>query len=353
MRRVLLLTRGSPTAVSGGHLYHRRMAAAAAPHDAEFTFGPERLGHLVPAGYDVVVLDSIAAWRMAPAMLVRRRRRGSSAVVAIVHQVPGGVDTPPRRRRIQQSLDRFVYRRGDAVIAASATLAEALADEHGLDPARVHIVEPGCDLPPGTPSKDLRQGRKIAVLSVANWLPNKGVMAVLEAVAGLHPGAATLHLAGRDDVDPEYTSQVRRRLERADLDGRVVVHGALDRPALAGLYAGADVFVLASAVEGYATVCAEALAAGLPVVGWRRPYLERLVTDGVEGRLVPAGDVTALRATLRQLAEDEPARLVMAEAARRRGATLPTWDDTATAFFAVLRTVAWPTPAPSDALSGA
>jgi len=333
--RVALLTRGAPAAVSGGHLYHRQMAAAAADHGAEITFGVERLGRRLPAGTDVVVLDSIAAWRMAPAMLLRRRR--SPSIVAMVHQVPGGVDTPAVRRRVQRALDRFVYRRCDVVLAASTTLAEALVAEHGLDPDRVDLVEPGCDLPIATTAGALRQGRRLAVLVVANWLPNKGLLAVLEAVAGLDADDVTLHLTGRDDVDPTYTARVRERLAAPDLDGRVVVHGTVDPPTVAGLYAGADVFVLASDVEAYATVAAEALAAGVPVLGWRRPFLERLVTDGVEGRLLPPGDVTALREAVRDLAHDEPTRRAMAAAALRRGATLPTWADTAAVFFTALR----------------
>lgn len=320
--------------MSGGHLYHRRLAAAADQHQAAVTFGRERLGRRLPTGWDAVIIDSIAAWRMAPAMLVPRRWR--PAAVAMTHQAPGGVDGRRVVRRIRRSLDLFVYRRCDLVLAASAPLRDVLVADRGLDPATVRIVEPGCDLPRGTAQGDLRGGRRMAVLNVANWLPNKGVLAVLDAVAGLDRDDVTLHLAGRDDVDPDYTARVRVRLAAPDLAGQVVVHGLLDQAALADLYAGVDVFVMASTSEAYATVCAEALAAGLPVVGWRRPYLEQFVTDGVEGRLVVPGDVEALGDALRSLAGDETGRQRMARAAGRRGAALPTWDDTAAAFFAAV-----------------
>lgn len=329
---MLLLTSGPPGAVSGGHLYHRRLASAAHEHGVALSFGAERIRPL-PRGWDVVVVDSIAAWRLAPAMARRRRR---PPVVAMAHQIPGGVDGSVVGRRLRRWLDLFVYRRCDMVIAASATLRDTLVDEHGLDAATTRTVEPGCDLPPGEASTDLRQGRRMAALVIANWLPNKAITAVLEAVAGLEPQEVTLHLAGRDDVDPAYTAEVRERLLRPDLAGRVVVHGALDQRAVADLYAGADVLVVASTSEAYPTVVAEALVAGLPVVGWRRPFLERLVTDGLEGRLVTPGDIEALRATLRTVAADEPARRAMADAARVRGASLPTWRDTATAFFGAL-----------------
>lgn len=338
MLRVCLLTRGTPDELSGGHQYHRRMIDAAPRHDTAITVIQAGVRPSIPSGHDVVVVDSITAWRLAPALL--GRLQPSPPIVAMVHQQPGGVDTAPVWHLAQRALDRFVYRRCRVVIAASRSLEQALVDEHGIDASRVRLVEPGCDLPPANPSADLRQGRRVAALSIGSWYPNKGVLELLDAFAALPPDAATLHLAGRDDVDRTYTARVRRRLAAADLRGRVVLHGAVDRRTVAELYAGSDFFVLPSRVEGYATVFAEALAAGLPTVGWRLPYLERLATDGAEGCLVSPGDVGALSDALLRLATDEPWRRRLAAAAQRRGTTLARWDDTAAAFFTALRRAA-------------
>jgi glycosyltransferase involved in cell wall biosynthesis len=199
-------------------------------------------------------------------------------------------------------------------------------------------VEPGCDLPiTAPPPEGLRHGRHIALLSVGNWSANKGVLELLEAVATLPTDAVTLHLAGRDDVDEAYARRVRARLERADLAGRVVVHGVVTRDEVAGLYAGADAFALTSYAETYGTVHGEALAAGLPTVGWRSGNLPNLVTDGREGCLVDPGDLGALAATLQRLATDDAWREQLRRGAQRRGRTLPTWEQGAQRFFAALR----------------
>ena len=186
------------------------------------------------------------------------------------------------------------------------------------------------------PAGDLRHGRRIAVLCVGNWLPNKGVLELLDAVAALPRDDVTLHLVGRVDVDARYTGQVRARLHAPDLDGRVVVHGPLPRRNVAGLYAGADVFVLPSYAETYGTVFAEALTAGLPTVGWRSGNLPNLIEDGEQGCLVDPGDIAGLSRALGRLATDDGWRPALAAAARRRGASLPTWEDTADAFFGAL-----------------
>src|SRR5207253_1873937 len=57
-------------------------------------------------------------------------------------------------------------------------------------------------------------------------------------------------------------------------------------------YEWADVFLLPSICEGSATVTYEALAAGLPVIC--TPNTGSVVTDGVDGFIVPAGDPHAI-----------------------------------------------------------
>ena len=209
MLRVCLLTRGSPSAVTGGHLYQRRMAEAAGRHDATVEFAQASLWTRLPADADVIAVDSIAVWRLAGAVLRRRHR---PPLVAVVHQRPGGVGSGPIRRWVQGGLDRSVYRRCAAVIVAGRAVADELVTVHGLHPSRVCLVEPGCDLPPAQQGRDLRQGRRIALVCVANWSRHKGVLELLDAVAALPAGHVTVHLVGRDDVDPRYTTRVRARL---------------------------------------------------------------------------------------------------------------------------------------------
>jgi len=53
-----------------------------------------------------------------------------------------------------------------------------------------------------TPSTDLRHGRRTAAVSVGNWMVRKGVLELLDALGRLPHDRVTLHLAGRDDVEP-------------------------------------------------------------------------------------------------------------------------------------------------------
>jgi glycosyltransferase involved in cell wall biosynthesis len=348
MLSVSLITLGDPGQLTGGYLYHRRMAEAASAHDAQLRFVSfPALPFPLPAARagvvlreacspaDVVVLDSIAAAFLAPLLMLRRP---AIPLVAILHQPPGGIDHSSPRTRMQAGLDRIVYRRAAALVLASAALAPELPADLR---ARAVVVPPGRDAgPPPRAVDDLRRGRQAALLCVGNWVPRKGLLELLTAVAALPPDAATLHLAGRHDVDRGYAARVHTRLAQPDLSGRVVVHGPLDRAQIPALYHGADIFVLPSIREPYGTAYGEAMAAGLPVVGWRAGNLPHLATHEREGLILPPGDVSGLTAALRRLIDDKPYRRRLGEAARRRAAALPTWEESAAQLFATLRAVA-------------
>jgi glycosyltransferase involved in cell wall biosynthesis len=203
-------------------------------------------------------------------------------------------------------------------------------------------VPPGRDLPApaGHPPADLRRGRRASLLCVANWVERKGILELLEATARLPDELATLHLAGDDRADPGYGARVRARLARPDLAGRVVVHGPVPAEQVAALYRDADVFALPSLREPFGTVWGEAMAAGLPVVGWRAGNLPHLASDGREGLLADPGDVAGLSRALRRLATDDDLRRRLAAAAVRRAAARPTWAESAERFFAALREAA-------------
>jgi glycosyltransferase involved in cell wall biosynthesis len=335
---VSLVTLGSPEQLTGGYLYHRRMADAAAAHGARVAFvaaGFSSDPRLATKDADVVLVDSIAAWRVAPWV---RLRASTRPLAAVVHQPPGGIDHGVVRARAQAVLDRSLYRRCRLVLAASQALADEFVTNEVVPADRIVVVAPGRDVA-GPPSDDrpaASDDAPVIMLSIGNWVARKGTIELLDAFARVEPGAAVLHLVGRDDVEPRYTQRIRRRLTRPDLADRVVVHGPVTASEVARLYATADVFVLASYREPYGTVYGEALAAGLPVVGWRAGNLPHLIEDGREGILVPPGDVEGLAVALDQLVRDPTRRRELAVAAERRGEALPTWEDTAKAFFGAL-----------------
>ena len=106
------------------------------------------------------------------------------------------------------------------------------------------------------------------------------------------PGRTVLHLGQKKwRKNPEFLHRLRLRLEGHGVRLRIIGPGwegpplaDRDKPAL---YRSADVFVFPSTLEGFGLPVLEAMASGLPVFVSTQPALMELVTDGVEGRVLP------------------------------------------------------------------
>src|ERR671936_255550 len=153
---VALLTLGDPGRLTGGYLYHQRMAEAAPRYGARIAFVsfPERpfplaardapavLPHACSPGAQALVLDSIAAAFLGPWLLARRP---ALPLVGMLHQPPGGIDHGPLRTAVQAQLDRLAYRRVRLLMVASDALAEQLKAE-GVPRHLLRVVPPGRDV---------------------------------------------------------------------------------------------------------------------------------------------------------------------------------------------------------------
>ena len=79
-----------------------------------------------------------------------------------------------------------------------------------------------------------------------------------------------------------------------------------------------SVFAFSSRYEGFGLVLAEAMSCGLVPVSFACPCGPRdIITDGVDGVLVPAADVVAFTDALRRVMSDEALRSTMAVKARQ------------------------------------
>lgn len=194
-------------------------------------------------------------------------------------------------------------------------------------PGDYHVVPNGIDLerfrPDLPPLPELRASGMKTILFVGRLEQRKGLPVLLDAYARLR--------TTRDDVQLVVVGEgaMRWGYERyveAERIPDVRFLGHVDGTVLPRCYTSADVFCSpALRGESFGIVLLEAMASGAPVVASAIDGFRHVVTDGVDGLLVPPGDAEALAATLNRLLDDEDARRRLRAAGLRTAQRYDWW----------------------------
>lgn len=279
----------------------------------------------LPEGVPVVV-DGLAFGvldAVAPALAAGR------PLVALVHH-PLAYESglPEAEAAALRARERTALAAAHAVVTTSPATARLLADEFQVASRRLTVAVPGNDPAPFAPGS--RDG-VVRLLAVGSIVPRKGYDVLMQALAPLADLPWRLTIAGARDRDRDASGRLDADIARHGWQDRVTVAGAVSDAALAALYRGADLFVLASRFEGYGMAYTEAVAHGLPVVGTRAGAITETVPPGA-GVLVPPDDARALTAALAPLIAQAGRRQALAAGARAAAPRLPRWSDAAQAF---------------------
>lgn len=131
-------------------------------------------------------------------------------------------------------------------------------------------------------------------------IPRKGVHLLLDAFAGVASEFPDSHLwlVGSAD-NPHYAEGLVKQVERLHLTERVTFVGRVPQAELARYLGRSRALVLPSSSEGLPRVIIEAMIAAMPVVATCVSGIPDVVTDGVNGYLVPPDDAPALAQALR------------------------------------------------------
>ncbi len=200
--------------------------------------------------------------------------------------------------------ERQEWQCADVVLCGSDFVVSGLAAAGG-PVERCRVVPYGVDARPHL--RPCRRNGRLRVLFSGQVGLRKGVPYLLEAARRLAADRYEFRLVG-----PVCLSAAAR----AEVSARAQLTGSVPRAEMERHYAWADVFLLPTICEGSATVCYEALAAGLPVI--TTAHAGSVVRDGQEGWIVPIRDPEAIAERL-ELLRSQPELLAhMSQNARLR-----------------------------------
>ncbi len=179
----------------------------------------------------------------------------------------------------------------------------------------------------------------ILVGIVGRVVPWKGQLEFVRACLGAMREEARIMAVVVGDVSDgleSYLDDVRREIDQSGFQDRFVLTGF--RKDVEAIYHAIDIAVHAStSPEPFGRVIPEAMAAGCPVIASDAGGPREIIAPGVDGLLVPPGEVAALRDAILRLARDPEERRAMGERGARKVARHFTIEQAADQVLEVYR----------------
>lgn len=201
----------------------------------------------------------------------------------------------------------------DHIFVASSITKKSLLDV-GVKSEKISVIPYGAPIDYFHPQP--KTDKLFRALFVGSVCPRKGVHYLLQAWKELQLSDSELLLVGSNGFPEGWLDRYKDVFRYIPS----VPHASLNE-----YYSSANVLVFPSLVEGFGLVLLEAMACGIPVITTPNTAGSDILTDGVEGFIVPIRDVEALKEKLEWCYSHPQELASMGQAARRRAEQL-TWE---------------------------
>lgn len=221
------------------------------------------------------------------------------------------------------SVSADLYREIDAIAFVSqAALDGFLEGKPKIDPAKLCVIHNAIAGHNDVVAAD-KADDELRLVYAGRLAHEKGIEKLIEAMPCM-PNGAVLHVAGTGK--PKFMISLRRQAAFFAVADRIVWHGHLSDPM--PLMASADIGIVPTIVpEAFGLTVAEFMQQGVSVIATDNGGPREIITDGVDGILIPPGNAGAIRDAVARLANDPDMRREMGDNARQKIATVFDYDD--------------------------
>jgi glycosyltransferase involved in cell wall biosynthesis len=221
--------------------------------------------------------------------------------------------TDPRQRQLGAGVNymrKVLYPKAAAVVVLTDNVKTKWADKF-IDADKVKVI-------PNPIAVPVDDGGTVAdlpvryIVTMGRLIPDKGHKYLLDAFVLLKRELSDLSLVILGD-GPEKQS-LKEKAKSCGIKDSVLFLGHIHN--VFPILIGAECFVLSSLREGFPLALAEAMSCGIPSVSFDCPSgPAEIIRDGVDGILVPTGDVEKLASAIIEIVGSVEKRKIMGIAA--------------------------------------
>jgi len=283
-----------------------------------YDFGALRqiLQYIIESGIELICTHDYRSHILSYWATRKLRKQGKVRWIAFSR----GWTSDTLRVQVYTMLEKFFVRFADHIVAVSGAQRERLR-RLLIPPDKISVVFNSIDVGnlKRIEGENLRSRYdfppdSIILLSAGRFSSEKGQAILIEAMKIALASEARLRLILYGD-GPELAS-VRMKVKNFKLEDKILLPG-FEKNLLSHLK-GADLLVNPSLSEGLPNIVLEAMALGVPVVATAVGGVPEIITDGIEGRLVPPGDAVRLAEAIIGMARSPQDAAMMADSARQR-----------------------------------
>jgi len=224
-----------------------------------------------------------------------------------------------KKEKMYQYIDRITLRFFHALVAVSDSVKKDMINR-GLNSAKIRTIANGVDVNDpafSTPSIYIRKKIGLSpdetvIGNIARLSKEKAHIDLLKAFSHISHQNPNLRLVIVGD-GPEQSNILRCAVD-FEINDRLLMLG--HRADARQLYAGFDIFVLSSRIEGMPMVLLEAMAAGVPVIAPKVGGIPAVISHEENGLLFESGDINGLTKQINKLIRHSSLRQSIVERAR-------------------------------------
>lgn len=153
-------------------------------------------------------------------------------------------------------------------------------------------------------SRDFRcqKKKKNKVVLFLGWIiPEKGVYDILEVIPEVVEKEPSVKFVFRG---PKEFKKLKLVCEKANFRDHVSVNGWVDEKEKTELLSQSTMLILPSYTEGFPNVILEAMASCLPIIATQVGAIPEILQEGINGFLVPPGDIVTMKEKIFQILKD-------------------------------------------------